>query len=70
MCSLVYPGHDHKRTGLENEAFLWSGGKVGEEYRFSVSVCPKRASSEKIRIENGETHTNADRHVCSGGTND
>lgn len=61
---LAYPGHDHKRTGLENEGFFGIGVKAGEEYRFSVwARLPEGASSEKIRIEIVKPNTNAERHA-------
>ena len=61
---LAYPGHDHKRTGLENEGFFGIGVKAGEEYRFSVwARLPEGASSEKIRIEMVKPNTNADNHA-------
>lgn len=61
---LAYPGHDHKRTGLENEGFFGIGVKAGEEYRFSVwARLPEGASSEKIRIEMVKPNTNAERHA-------
>ena len=61
---LAYPGHDHKRTGLENEGFFGSGVKAGEEYRFSVwARLPEGASSEKIRVEMVKPNTNAERHA-------
>lgn len=33
---LAYPGHEHKRTGLDNEGYFGVAFKAGEEYRFSV----------------------------------
>lgn len=61
---LAYPGHDHKRTGLENEGFFGIGVKAGEEYRFSVwARLPEGASSEKIRVEMVKPNTNAERHA-------
>lgn len=33
---LLYPGHPHKYTALENEGFFGIGLKEGEDYRFSV----------------------------------
>ena len=60
----AYPGHDHKRTGLENEGFFGIGVKAGEEYRFSVwARLPEGSSSEKIRIEMVKPNTNAERHA-------
>lgn len=61
---LAYPGHDHKRTGLENEGFFGIGVKAGEEYRFSVwARLPEGSSSEKIRVEIVKSNTNAERHA-------
>ncbi len=61
---LAYPGHDHKRTGLENEGFFGIGVKAGEEYRFSVwARLPEGSSSEKIRVEIVKPNTNAERHA-------
>lgn len=61
---LAYPGHDHKRTGLENEGFFGIGVKAGEEYRFSVwARLPEGSSSEKIRVEMVKPNTNAERHA-------
>jgi alpha-L-arabinofuranosidase len=33
---LGYSGHDHRRTGLDNDGFTGIGYKEGEDYRFSV----------------------------------
>ena len=33
---LMYPGHPHKHTALENNGFFGIGLKEGEQYRFSV----------------------------------
>ncbi len=61
---LAYPGHDHKRTGLENEGFFGIGVKAGEEYRFSVwARLPEGSSSEKIRVEMVKPNTSAERHA-------
>lgn len=47
---LEYPGHDHKRTGLQNEGYFGIGVEQGKEYRFSVwARVPDDAS--KIRIQ-------------------
>ena len=49
---LEYPGHSHKRTGLQNEGFFGIGVKKGEEYRFSVwARLPEGSSSSKIYVE-------------------
>lgn len=61
---LAYPGHDHKRTGLENEGFFGIGVKAGEEYRFSVwARLPEGSSSEKIRVEMVKPSTSAENHA-------
>ena len=61
---LAYPGHDHKRTGLENEGFFGIGVKKDEEYRFSVwARLPQGGTSEKIRIELVKPNTNGDRQA-------
>lgn len=61
---LAYPGHDHKRTGLENEGFFGIGVKAGEEYRFSVwARLPEGSSSEKIRVEIVKPSTSAESHA-------
>jgi alpha-L-arabinofuranosidase len=49
---LSNPGHDHKRTGMENEGFRGIGFKENATYRFSV--WGKKVSGEgdqKIRVE-------------------
>ena len=33
---LIYPGHPHKHTALENDGFFGIGVRAGEDYRFSV----------------------------------
>ena len=49
---LEYPGHSHKRTGLQNEGFFGIGVKKGEEYRFSVwARLPEGNGSSKIYVE-------------------
>lgn len=47
---LAYPGHEHKRTGLDNEGYFGVAFKAGEEYRFSVWARTPDAAS-KIRVE-------------------
>lgn len=42
------PGHDHKRTGIENEGFFGVSVKKDADYRFSVWA---RGENQKIRIE-------------------
>ena len=49
---LEYPGHSHKRTGLQNEGFFGIGVKKNEEYRFSVwARLPEGSGSSKIYVE-------------------
>ena len=36
---LVWPGHPHKHTALENDGFFGIGVKAGADYRFSVWAC-------------------------------
>ena len=49
---LEYPGHSHKRTGLQNEGFFGIGVKKSEEYRFSVwARLPEGSGSSKIYVE-------------------
>lgn len=61
---LSYPGHDHKRTGLENEGFFGIGVKQGEEYRFSVwARLPQGETAEKIRIELVDTRSMGETQV-------
>lgn len=48
---LAYPGHDHKRTGLDNEGYFGVAFKAGEEYRFSVWARTASAAPSKIRVE-------------------
>lgn len=49
---LAYPGHDEKRTGLDNEGFFGIGVTAGEEYRFSVwARVPDNAGKSSIRVE-------------------
>ena len=45
---LQYPGHDEKRTGLENEGYFGIGLKKDATYRFTVWA---RGKDQKIRVE-------------------
>lgn len=47
---LEYPGHDHKRTGLQNEGYFGVAVEQGKEYRFSVWARVANDAS-KIRIQ-------------------
>ena len=61
---LAYPGHDHKRTGLENEGFFGIGVKQGEDYRFSVwARLPEGGTAEKIRVELVKPNSNGEQHA-------
>ncbi|MBP7611606.1 MAG: carbohydrate binding domain-containing protein [Paludibacter sp.] len=49
---LSYPGHDEKRTGMDNEGFFGFGLKKDADYRFSVwARAAAGNSTESIRIE-------------------
>ena len=49
---LSYPGHDEKRTGLDNEGFFGFGLKKDADYRFSVWARTAAGNAtESIRIE-------------------
>jgi len=71
---LMYPGHPHKHTALENNGFFGIGLKEGEQYRFSVwarlpeGETPARLGIELIdRASMGEVqaHTSAEITVDS-----
>lgn len=58
------PGHEHKRTGLQNEGYFGIGVKQGEAYRFSVwARVSEGQDSSRILVElinprsMGEQHT-------------
>jgi alpha-L-arabinofuranosidase len=47
------PGHEHKRTGLQNEGFFGIGVEAGKEYRFSVwARIPGEASKISVQLVN------------------
>jgi alpha-N-arabinofuranosidase len=49
---LSYPGHDEKRTGMDNEGFFGFGLKKNADYRFSVwARAAAGNATESIRIE-------------------
>lgn len=53
---LVYAGHPHKQTGLDNEGFFGIGIKKGAEYRFSVwARVAEGETPAKIRVELADT---------------
>lgn len=63
---LAYPGHDHKRTGLENEGFFGIGVTQDEEYRFSVwARLPEGGTGEKIRVELVDTRSMGETQVLA-----
>ena len=71
---LMYPGHPHKHTALENNGFFGIGLKEGEQYRFSVwarmaeGETPAKLGIELIdRASMGEVqaHTSAEITVDS-----
>lgn len=48
---VAYPGHSHKRSGLDNEGFFGIGLKEGAQYRFSVWARAPFGGVGKIRVE-------------------
>jgi len=49
---LSYPGHDEKRTGMDNEGFFGFGLKKDADYRFSVwARAAAGNATESIRVE-------------------
>ena len=64
---LSYPGHDHKRTGLQNEGFFGIGIKKDEDYNFSVwARLPEGSSSSKIFIELIKPNSMGENHGLAG----
>lgn len=50
---LEYPGHNHKRSGLQNEGFFGIGVEKDKEYRFSVwARCLNKNSKIKVQLIN------------------
>lgn len=61
---LADPGHDHKRTGIENEGYFGIGVKQGQDYRFSVwARLPEGGTSSKIRVELVKPNSMAESHA-------
>lgn len=61
---LADPGHEHKRTGIENEGFFGIGVKEGEDYRFSVwARLPQGGTSSKIRVELVKPNSMGEQHA-------
>ncbi len=53
---LNYPGHQHRRTGLQNEGFFGMGIEKGKEYRFSVwAKAPKGNSQLRVQLVDQNT---------------
>lgn len=48
---LIYPGHPHKHTALENDGFFGIGLKKGEKYRFSVWARTPEGGKGTLGIE-------------------
>jgi len=55
-------GHEHKRTGLENEGFFGIGVRKGEKYRFSVWARTAGSGSSKIYIELVKPNSMSENH--------
>ncbi len=50
------PGHQHRRTGLQNEGFFGIGIEKGKEYRFSVwAKAPKGNSQLRVQLVDQNT---------------
>ncbi len=55
---LSYPGHDEKRTGLDNEGFFGVSVKKDADYRFSVWARLPEDENSSIRIEFIDSESN------------
>ncbi len=61
------PGHEHKRTGLQNEGFFGIGVKKDAEYRFSVwARLPEGGETSKIRVEIINPGSMGEHHALTG----
>ena len=67
---LENPGHEAKRTGLENEGYFGVGVKAGEEYRFSVWARYVSAQAGRIRVELIDPDTMDESQVLAAQTVD
>lgn len=67
---LENPGHEAKRTGLENEGYFGVGVKAGEEYRFSVWARNVSAQAGRIRVELTDPDTMDESQVLAAQTVD
>jgi len=64
---LEYPGHAHKRTGLQNEGFFGIGVRKDFEYRFSVwARLPEGDKASKIYVELISPGSNEERQGLTG----
>lgn len=59
---MEYPGHDEKRTGLENSGFFGIGLKKDATYRFSVWA---RGEGQKIRVQLIDKYTHGSSQVIA-----
>lgn len=59
---MEYPGHDEKRTGLENGGFFGIGLKKDATYRFSVWA---RGEGQKIRVQLIDKYTHGSSQVIA-----
>ena len=65
---LQYPGHDQKRTAMENDGFFGIGLKKGAEYRFSVwARVPEGSDSGRLSVElvDRESMTEVQAHAAA-----
>ncbi|MDR1632514.1 MAG: carbohydrate binding domain-containing protein [Dysgonamonadaceae bacterium] len=61
------PGHEHKRTGLQNEGFFGIGIKKGEKYRFSVwARLSGSGGASTILVELIDSKSMTERHALTG----
>jgi alpha-L-arabinofuranosidase len=61
------PGHEHKRTGLQNEGFFGMGVKKGEKYRFSVwARVAGDGDASAILVELIDPKSMTERHALCG----
>jgi alpha-L-arabinofuranosidase len=61
------PGHEHKRTGLQNEGFFGIGIKKGEKYRFSAwARLPEGSDASTVLVELVNPKSMTERHALAG----
>ncbi|MDR1380867.1 MAG: carbohydrate binding domain-containing protein, partial [Tannerella sp.] len=63
---LSYPGHKHKRSGMQNEGFFGMGIRQGEDYRFSVWARPSGGDTAAILVELVNPKSMDERHALAG----